>query len=76
MCRYRFLAVKANSRGKVDCGDIDILITRPTDDGKTHAGMAYCILLPISTQATDRHYLASPPRSPRCSHSDGGPCTP
>ncbi|KAH9929394.1 uncharacterized protein B0H18DRAFT_996945 [Fomitopsis serialis] len=23
-------------RGKADCGDIDILITRPTDDGKTH----------------------------------------
>ncbi|KAF8339275.1 DNA polymerase lambda [Amanita rubescens] len=26
-------------RGKADCGDIDILITRPTDDGKTHAGV-------------------------------------
>ncbi|KIL64316.1 hypothetical protein M378DRAFT_163339 [Amanita muscaria Koide BX008] len=26
-------------RGKADCGDIDILITRPTDDGKTHAGI-------------------------------------
>jgi len=26
-------------RGKVDCGDIDILITRPLDDGKTHAGI-------------------------------------
>ncbi|CCM04091.1 uncharacterized protein FIBRA_06250 [Fibroporia radiculosa] len=25
-------------RGKADCGDIDILITRPTDDGKTHHG--------------------------------------
>lgn len=24
--------------GKADCGDIDILISRPTDDGKTHAG--------------------------------------
>ncbi|KNZ71918.1 DNA polymerase lambda [Termitomyces sp. J132] len=26
-------------RGKVDCGDIDILITRPPDDGTTHAGV-------------------------------------
>ncbi|KII94194.1 hypothetical protein PLICRDRAFT_419236 [Plicaturopsis crispa FD-325 SS-3] len=26
-------------RGKKDCGDIDIMITRPTDDGKTHAGV-------------------------------------
>ncbi|KAI0920717.1 hypothetical protein AcV5_010391 [Taiwanofungus camphoratus] len=26
-------------RGKADCGDIDILITRPTDDGKTHQGV-------------------------------------
>ncbi|KAG6826943.1 hypothetical protein H0H92_013820 [Tricholoma furcatifolium] len=26
-------------RGKADCGDIDILITRPPDDGKTHEGV-------------------------------------
>ncbi|KAF8882840.1 hypothetical protein BD779DRAFT_905556 [Infundibulicybe gibba] len=26
-------------RGKADCGDIDIMISRPTDDGKTHAGV-------------------------------------
>ncbi|KJA24901.1 hypothetical protein HYPSUDRAFT_183221 [Hypholoma sublateritium FD-334 SS-4] len=26
-------------RGKADCGDIDILMTRPTDDGKTHSGV-------------------------------------
>ncbi|KAI0743040.1 hypothetical protein C8Q80DRAFT_1221327 [Daedaleopsis nitida] len=26
-------------RGKADCGDIDVLITRPTDDGKTHRGI-------------------------------------
>ncbi|EPQ56002.1 Nucleotidyltransferase [Gloeophyllum trabeum ATCC 11539] len=26
-------------RGKADCGDIDILITRPTDDGRTHSGI-------------------------------------
>lgn len=26
-------------RGQADCGDIDILITRPTDDGKSHSGI-------------------------------------
>ncbi|OSX58463.1 hypothetical protein POSPLADRAFT_1153086, partial [Postia placenta MAD-698-R-SB12] len=26
--------------GKADCGDIDILITRPTDDGRTHQGQS------------------------------------
>ncbi|KAG6849013.1 hypothetical protein H0H93_011996 [Arthromyces matolae] len=26
-------------RGKADCGDIDIMITRPPGDGKTHAGV-------------------------------------
>lgn len=29
------------TRGKMDCGDIDVLITRPTDDNKTHAGKIY-----------------------------------
>ncbi|KDQ56029.1 hypothetical protein JAAARDRAFT_79538 [Jaapia argillacea MUCL 33604] len=31
-------------RGKADCGDIDILITRPTEDGKTHAGIIFRLL--------------------------------
>ncbi|KAF8181108.1 DNA polymerase lambda [Pholiota molesta] len=31
-------------RGKADCGDIDILITRPIDDGKTHKGVMSRIL--------------------------------
>ncbi|KAK7684455.1 hypothetical protein QCA50_012402 [Cerrena zonata] len=26
-------------RGKADCGDIDIIITRPTDDGRNHSGV-------------------------------------
>lgn len=33
-------------RGKHDCGDIDILITRPIDDDKTHSGIL-ARLLPI-----------------------------
>ncbi|TCD65161.1 stretch-activated cation channel mid1 [Steccherinum ochraceum] len=32
-------------RGKADCGDIDILITRPTDDGKTHVGVLKKLLM-------------------------------
>ena len=28
------------SRGKATCGDIDVMITRSPDDGKTHAGMS------------------------------------
>ncbi|KAH9886677.1 hypothetical protein C8Q73DRAFT_714869 [Cubamyces lactineus] len=31
-------------RGKADCGDIDVLITRPTDDGKTHQGVLRKVL--------------------------------
>ncbi|KAF9239466.1 hypothetical protein BU15DRAFT_46657, partial [Melanogaster broomeanus] len=31
-------------RGKADCGDIDILITRPTTDGKTHQGVLPVLL--------------------------------
>ncbi|KAJ7832829.1 hypothetical protein B0H13DRAFT_236665 [Mycena leptocephala] len=31
-------------RGKADCGDIDIMITRYPDDGKTHAGILHHLL--------------------------------
>lgn len=31
-------ARESTIRGKADCGDIDILITRSTHDGKTHHG--------------------------------------
>jgi DNA polymerase lambda len=30
--------------GKADCGDIDIMITRCPDDGKTHAGILHHLL--------------------------------
>jgi DNA polymerase lambda len=31
-------------RGKKDCGDIDILITRPVDDGKNHHGVVKTLI--------------------------------
>lgn len=36
---YWVFKVIWGNRGKADCGDIDILITRPTDDDQTHSGM-------------------------------------
>ncbi|KAI0772384.1 DNA polymerase beta palm-domain-containing protein [Trametes elegans] len=37
-------------RGKADCGDIDITITRPTDDGKTHQGVLRQLLMELHRQ--------------------------
>ena len=37
-CAYVGVA-QYTSRGKSTCGDIDVMITRSPDDGKTHAGM-------------------------------------
>ncbi|EMD30952.1 hypothetical protein CERSUDRAFT_60700, partial [Gelatoporia subvermispora B] len=37
-------------RGKPDCGDIDILITRLTDDGKTHRGLLRRLLGELHAQ--------------------------
>lgn len=42
------------SRGKATCGDIDIMITRSPDDGKTHAGMSH---LKIATPEPSIHTL-------------------
>ena len=37
-----------SNRGKETCGDIDILITRPNDDRRTHAG----VYLPLHNRKT------------------------
>ena len=39
-------------RGKADCDDIDILITYPVDDGKTHAGESCWISVMLDFQSS------------------------
>ncbi|PPQ85750.1 hypothetical protein CVT25_003068 [Psilocybe cyanescens] len=47
-------------RGKADCGDIDILITRPTDDGSTHRGVLSQLLLELHKVGIITEDLALP----------------
>ncbi|TFY61660.1 hypothetical protein EVG20_g6972 [Dentipellis fragilis] len=47
-------------RGKVTCGDIDILITRPTDDGNTHEGVLITLLSALQHEGIIREYLSMP----------------
>ncbi|TDL27085.1 Nucleotidyltransferase [Rickenella mellea] len=47
-------------RGKADCGDIDILITRPTHDGKTHAGVIRSLLTELHVRQIITEDLATP----------------
>lgn len=37
-------------RGQLDCGDIDVIITRSTQDGKTHAGFLKKLCLALKQQ--------------------------
>ncbi|KAG9308110.1 hypothetical protein JVU11DRAFT_12542 [Chiua virens] len=47
-------------RGKADCGDIDILITRPTTDGKTHQGVLRTLLEKLHAAGIITEDLAVP----------------
>lgn len=47
-------------RGKETCGDIDILITRPEDDGKTHAGLLPRLLEALHKAGILTEDLATP----------------
>ncbi|KAF8548405.1 hypothetical protein OG21DRAFT_1423134 [Imleria badia] len=47
-------------RGKVDCGDIDIMITRPTTDGKTHQGVLRTLLEQLHAAGIITEDLAIP----------------
>ncbi|KAJ7454997.1 DNA polymerase lambda [Mycena galericulata] len=47
-------------RGKADCGDIDIMITRCPDDGKTHAGILHHLLKALHEKKIITEDLALP----------------
>ncbi|THH03700.1 hypothetical protein EW145_g6078 [Phellinidium pouzarii] len=47
-------------RGKETCGDIDILITRPTDDGRTHRGVLRRLLKEMHLHGILTEDLAMP----------------
>ncbi|KAJ6578743.1 DNA polymerase lambda [Mycena vulgaris] len=47
-------------RGKADCGDIDIMITRRPDDGKTHAGILHYLLKELHERKIITEDLALP----------------
>ncbi|KDR78241.1 hypothetical protein GALMADRAFT_1309526 [Galerina marginata CBS 339.88] len=47
-------------RGKADCGDIDILITRPVDDGLTHRGVLPRLLRELHSVGILTEDLAHP----------------
>ncbi|KAJ7123756.1 hypothetical protein C8R44DRAFT_620870 [Mycena epipterygia] len=47
-------------RGKADCGDIDIMITRCPDDGKTHAGILHRLLKALHDSKIITEDLALP----------------
>ncbi|KAJ2919657.1 hypothetical protein MD484_g855, partial [Candolleomyces efflorescens] len=47
-------------RGKATCGDIDILVTRPVDDGKTHIGVLPRLLEALHAAGILTEDLATP----------------
>ncbi|KAI0714218.1 hypothetical protein C8T65DRAFT_694947 [Cerioporus squamosus] len=47
-------------RGKADCGDIDVLITRPTNDGKTHRGVLRRLLAELHKKGVITDDLSLP----------------
>ncbi|KAI0341157.1 Nucleotidyltransferase [Trametopsis cervina] len=47
-------------RGKETCGDIDILITRPTSDGKTHAGVLATLIDDLYARRVITAHLSVP----------------
>jgi DNA polymerase lambda len=47
-------------RGQPDCGDIDILVTRSTDDGKDHSGLVQRLVETLYAQGIVSHTLSNP----------------
>ena len=55
------------SRGKDTCGDIDILITRPTSDGRTHRGTYLFLCIPtLDTHCDHSRLIATPDQRAAC----------
>ncbi|EJD04833.1 Nucleotidyltransferase [Fomitiporia mediterranea MF3/22] len=55
-----FLLMGSYRRGAKSCGDIDILMTRPTDDGRTHQGVLRRLLKELHLQGILTEDLAIP----------------
>jgi len=46
--------------GQPDCGDIDIIVTRNTNDGKDHSGMVQRLVETLFAQGLIRYTLSNP----------------
>ncbi|KAF8322130.1 Nucleotidyltransferase [Clavulina sp. PMI_390] len=53
-------AMGSYRRGKKDCGDLDILISRPTNDGRDHEGLLDDLLMVLHQKKIILHDLALP----------------
>ncbi|KAL5478955.1 hypothetical protein ACEPAI_2242 [Sanghuangporus weigelae] len=58
--KLSFQLMGSYRRGAETCGDIDILMTRPTDDGKTHRGVLRLLLKELHLQGILTEDLAIP----------------
>lgn len=47
-------------RGQPDCGDIDIILTRDTGDGRDHSGLVQRLVEALLAQGTVTHTLSNP----------------
>lgn len=46
--------------GQADCGDIDLIVTRSTDDGKDHSGLVQRLVETLYAQGLIAHTLSNP----------------
>ncbi|KAG8908737.1 hypothetical protein FRB99_002975 [Tulasnella sp. 403] len=58
--RLRLEIMGSYRRGSPDCGDIDILLTRPADDGRSHKGVLPRLLHALFQRGIITHTLGEP----------------